>query len=32
MLRNRSGCPAEPPMSGRSTGGLGRVLQDHNRE
>jgi len=27
MLRNRTGCPAGPPMSGRPRGGLGRVLQ-----
>jgi Spy/CpxP family protein refolding chaperone len=30
MLRNRTGCTAVPPMSGRPRGGLGRVLQ--NRE
>lgn len=28
MLRNRTGC-AEPPMSGRSRGGIGRVLQNN---
>jgi Spy/CpxP family protein refolding chaperone len=27
MLRDRTGCAAEPPMSGRPCGGLGRVLQ-----
>jgi len=27
MLRNRTGCAADPPMSGRPRGGLGRVLQ-----
>ena len=27
MLRERTGCPADPPMSGRPRGGLGRVLQ-----
>ena len=28
MLRDRTGCPAEPPMSGHPRGGLGRVLQN----
>jgi Spy/CpxP family protein refolding chaperone len=27
MLRQRTGCAADPPMSGRPRGGLGRVLQ-----
>lgn len=27
MLRERTGCAADPPMSGRRRGGLGRVLQ-----
>jgi Spy/CpxP family protein refolding chaperone len=27
MLRDRTGCAANPPMSGRSEGGLGRTLQ-----
>ena len=26
MLRNRTGCASDPPMSGRARGGLGRVL------
>jgi len=30
MLRDRAGCPAGPPMSGRARGGLGRVLQDRD--
>lgn len=28
MLRNRTGCPDGPPMSGRARGGLGPVLQN----
>lgn len=27
MLRERTGCAADPPMSGQARGGLGRVLQ-----
>jgi len=30
MLRDRTGCAADPPMSGRSRGGLGRVLRQHD--
>jgi Spy/CpxP family protein refolding chaperone len=30
MLRDRTGCPAGPPMSGHPRGGLGRVLQDRD--
>jgi Spy/CpxP family protein refolding chaperone len=30
MLRNRTGCTAERPMSGRPRGGLGRVLQNRD--
>jgi Spy/CpxP family protein refolding chaperone len=29
MLRDRTGCGAEPPMSGPARGGLGRALRDH---
>jgi len=29
MLRHRTGCAADPPMSGRPRGGLGRILQQH---
>jgi Spy/CpxP family protein refolding chaperone len=29
MLRDRTGCTSDPPMSGNSRGGLGRTLQDH---
>jgi Spy/CpxP family protein refolding chaperone len=28
MLRDRTGCAADPPMSGSAGGGLGRTLQD----
>jgi len=30
MLRDRTGCPADPPMSGHPRGGLGRVLQNRD--
>lgn len=30
MLRNRTGCAADPPMSGQPHRGLGRVLRNHD--
>ncbi len=32
MLRERTGCMADPPMSGPARGGLGRTLQDRGEE
>jgi Spy/CpxP family protein refolding chaperone len=32
LLRDRTGCGANPPMSGNGSGGLGRALQDRGSE
>lgn len=32
LLRDRTGCAADPPMSGNGRGGLGRALQDRGQE